>query len=101
MILDAESLADGTRLAADVCILGAGAAGITLARELEGTGLTVVVLESGAETLEPDIQDLARGARTEVDALNGAVVREGERLGVPTPVNRRLWQDVLKLEARA
>ena len=54
-------LADGTRLAADVCILGAGAAGITLARELEGTGLTVVVLESGAETLEPDIQDLARG----------------------------------------
>ncbi len=61
MIVDAESLADGTRLSADVCILGAGAAGITLARELEGTGLEVVVLESGAETLEPDIQDLARG----------------------------------------
>jgi len=61
VILDAESLAAGTRLSADVCILGAGAAGITLARELEGAGLTVVVLESGAETLEPDIQDLARG----------------------------------------
>ena len=61
MILDAEALADGTRLSADVCILGAGAAGITLARELAGTGLEVVVLESGAETLEPDIQDLARG----------------------------------------
>ena len=61
MILDAENVAGGTRLSADVCILGAGAAGITLARELEGTGLSVVVLESGAETLEPDIQDLARG----------------------------------------
>ncbi len=61
MILDAEGLDAGSRLPADVCILGAGAAGITLARELEGTGLQVVVLESGAETLEPDIQDLARG----------------------------------------
>ncbi|MET0489921.1 MAG: GMC family oxidoreductase, partial [Acidimicrobiales bacterium] len=61
MILDAEDLDSGSRLTADVCILGAGAAGITLARDLEGTGLQVVVLESGAEALEPDIQDLARG----------------------------------------
>ena len=61
MIVDGESIASGDRRRADVCILGAGAAGITLARELEGTGLTVIVLESGAETLEPDIQDLARG----------------------------------------
>ncbi len=61
MIVDAEGLTSGTRLRADVCILGAGAAGITLALELAGTGLEVVVLESGAETLEPDIQDLAKG----------------------------------------
>jgi choline dehydrogenase-like flavoprotein len=61
VIVDGESLDAGSRLPADVCILGAGAAGITLARELEGSGLTVVVLESGAESLEPDIQDLARG----------------------------------------
>ena len=61
MITDAEGLASGTNLTADVCILGAGAAGITLARELTGHGLQVVVLESGAETLEPDIQALAQG----------------------------------------
>lgn len=35
-------------------------------------------------------QDLARGRRTEIDHLNGYVVREGERLGIPTPANRVL-----------
>ncbi len=35
-------------------------------------------------------QDIARGKRTEIDALNGHIARLGERLGVPTPVNRAL-----------
>lgn len=61
MIRNANELDPGARLAADVCILGAGAAGITLALELEGSGLEVVVLESGAEALQPDIQALAEG----------------------------------------
>jgi len=36
------------------------------------------------------LQDLERGKRLEWDALNGAVVRAGERAGVPTPLNRTL-----------
>lgn len=44
------------------------------------------------------LQDRDRGARTEIDALCGAVAREGRRLGVPTPVNDRLWQAVTALE---
>ena len=44
-----------------------------------------------AENDSSMLQDIRRGAPTEVDAINGAVVREGERLGVPTPVNRSLW----------
>jgi 2-dehydropantoate 2-reductase len=36
------------------------------------------------------LQDVLRGAPTEVDAINGAVVREGARSGVPTPVNETL-----------
>ncbi len=32
--------------------------------------------------------DLLAGRRIEVDTLNGSVVRLGERLGVPTPINR-------------
>ena len=35
-------------------------------------------------------QDLARGRRTEIDALNGYVARRGRELGVPTPVNQAL-----------
>ncbi|MEK7278538.1 MAG: ketopantoate reductase C-terminal domain-containing protein, partial [Chloroflexota bacterium] len=35
-------------------------------------------------------QDILRGAPTEIEAINGAVVREGEQVGVPTPVNGML-----------
>ncbi len=33
------------------------------------------------------LQDIAHGRKTEIDYLNGAVVRAGEALGIPTPVN--------------
>lgn len=36
------------------------------------------------------LQSLEKGSRTEIDFINGAVVRAGERLGVATPVNRTL-----------
>lgn len=52
MILDANAIADGEHLACDVCIVGGGAAGITLALELSGHGLDVVLAESGG--LAPD-----------------------------------------------
>lgn len=45
------------------------------------------------------LQDILRGAPTECDAINGAVVREGARLGVSTPVNEVLWQLVLAMSA--
>lgn len=36
------------------------------------------------------LQDVRRVAPTEIDAICGAIVRAGEHLGVPTPVNRTL-----------
>ncbi len=36
------------------------------------------------------LQDISRAAPTEIDAISGAVVRLGKKLGVPTPVNQRL-----------
>ena len=36
-------------------------------------------------------QDLLRGTRLELDWLSGAVVRRGERAGLPTPVHRTLY----------
>jgi 2-dehydropantoate 2-reductase len=43
-------------------------------------------------------QDIARGRPTEIDHLNGYVAREGERLGIPTPVNRTLHALVKLIE---
>jgi 2-dehydropantoate 2-reductase len=40
------------------------------------------------------LQDVRRGARTEIDAICGAVTRAGERAGVPTPLNRVMTQIV-------
>jgi 2-dehydropantoate 2-reductase len=45
-------------------------------------------------------QDLARGKRSEIDHLNGYVLRQGEALGIATPVNRVLYAIVKLLEAR-
>ncbi|MDB5845295.1 MAG: ketopantoate reductase, partial [Polaromonas sp.] len=33
---------------------------------------------------------LEKGSVTEIDYINGAVVRQGDKVGVPTPVNRTL-----------
>ncbi len=45
------------------------------------------------------LQDVLRGAETEIDAINGAVVQAGDRLGVPVPVNRLLVALIKALEA--
>ncbi|WP_338641690.1 ketopantoate reductase family protein [Burkholderia pyrrocinia] len=46
-------------------------------------------------------QDLARGKRSEIDHLNGAVVRRGVAAGIGTPVNQTLCLLVKMLEAKA
>jgi choline dehydrogenase-like flavoprotein len=62
LIEDARRLAPGTQVAADVCIVGAGAAGITIARALEGSGLAVCLVESGGLEADAATQDLYRGS---------------------------------------
>jgi len=52
MIFDARSLPENETIETDVCIVGAGTAGITLAREFIGQEFRVCLLESGG--LEPD-----------------------------------------------
>jgi 2-dehydropantoate 2-reductase len=43
------------------------------------------------------LQDVLRGAPTEIESICGAIVRNGEERGVPTPVNRVVWQLVRAL----
>ncbi len=44
-----------------------------------------------ATNISSMLQDVRRGAPTEIDAICGAVVQRGEQYGVPTPVNRVCW----------
>lgn len=46
------------------------------------------------------LQDMLRGALTEIDAINGAVTAAGDAVGVATPVNRTLWRLVRAAVAR-
>jgi choline dehydrogenase-like flavoprotein len=61
MISYLESLQDKSKLRSDICIVGTGPAGITLAKELIDSGLKVVILESGDFQFNPDIQNLYAG----------------------------------------
>lgn len=55
----------------------------------------------GAGATSSTAQDLARGKRTEIDSLNGYVVRRGKELGIATPANLVLSALVKLLEEKA
>lgn len=59
MIFNASTVPEGASLDTAVCVIGAGPAGLTLAHELAGSGLDVVVVESGAEDFDERPQALA------------------------------------------
>ena len=50
-----------------------------------------------ADNLSSMLQDVLRGAPTEIDAICGAIVQAGEETGVPAPINRTLWHLVKAL----
>ena len=52
MFRDARALEDGSELVTDVCVVGTGAAGVTCAAELAGSGMRVLMVEAGG--LESD-----------------------------------------------
>ncbi len=58
---DANKLPNGTEVVSDVCIIGAGPAGMTAAREFLKTNYTVSLLESGGQAYDYDIQMLSQG----------------------------------------
>lgn len=64
MFDDLRSLDDGAVLDADICIVGAGAAGISMAVGLSNSGLKILLLEAGGAEFEDDSQSIYQGAET-------------------------------------
>jgi choline dehydrogenase-like flavoprotein len=61
MIVDSRSIDNSCRLQSEICIVGAGAAGITLALELLSKNVSVVLLESGGAKSDSMTQSLYAG----------------------------------------
>ena len=67
---DTRTLEEGAMIEADLCIVGAGAAGIAMAREFIGHSLRVVLLESGDFVFRHRPQFLYLGENVGLDSLS-------------------------------
>jgi 2-dehydropantoate 2-reductase len=70
------------------CVAVAAAEGVTIAPDIESAVLGLAATMPGQKS--STAQDLAAGKPTEIDHLNGLIIRRGAALGVPTPANRVL-----------
>jgi 2-dehydropantoate 2-reductase len=84
--------------AMEEAIAVAEAAGVAFQADEVRETVKALGVESMVNTISSTAQDIALGRRTEIDSLNGYVVRRGRELGVPTPVNQTLYALVKLLE---
>ena len=64
MHTDARNLEDNTLIQGDICIVGAGAAGIAIALEWKDSPYNIILLEGGGFEYDPDVQQLYKGKTT-------------------------------------
>jgi len=98
VLADHEETLDLMRLAVTEAWDVAKAKGVTLLVD-DPVAQAVAVARKTAGNIASMHQDVRYGRRTEIDFITGAVCREGERLGVPTPCNRVLTLLVRSLRA--
>ena len=60
---------------------------------------TVAVCRATARNISSMRQDVLKKRHTEIDAINGAVVREALHFGIPTPVNNALVRRIKEIES--
>lgn len=103
MIESADAIPRDSRIDADVCIVGSGAAGIPLALELSGHGLSVVVLESGRLQADAATQALYAGAVADARLHSPPDKYRQRRLGGSTAIwgGRCVPFDPIDLAARS
>jgi 2-dehydropantoate 2-reductase len=80
------------------CLAVASAEGVTVPGDVDAAIRNIA--QSMPGQYSSTAQDLARGKRSEIDYLNGLIVRRGKAHGIATPVNRTLWALVKLLESK-
>ena len=80
------------------CLAVAQAEGVQVAGDVHAA--VAGLADSMPSQLSSTAQDLARGKRSEIDYLNGLIVKRGEALGIATPANRVLWALVKLMEEK-
>ena len=83
----------------DECLAVARAEGVQVPGDPHAAVRRLV--ESMPAQYSSTAQDLARGKPTEIDFLNGHIVRRGKALGIATPANQVLWALVKLVEKNA
>jgi 2-dehydropantoate 2-reductase len=76
------------------------AARVGIRVDVDPVASTCRVIRDTAGNCSSMLQDVSRGKRTEIDALNGQVCELGRKYGVPTPVNDTLTALVKGIEKR-
>src|SRR5438105_1535767 len=103
MQIDARTLPDGQTLEADLCVVGAGPAGLTLARALASSDLRVAVLESGGFTPDRDAQALCDGTTVGDPYMGPLLTRRRQAGGTVndwnTPVGAAMGGKYVPLDA--
>jgi 2-dehydropantoate 2-reductase len=93
-----EGVQDVMRDVVNECLAVAKAEGVTVVGDVDTS--VRMIAETMPGQFSSTAQDLARGKKSEIDYLNGLVVRRGQVLGIATPANRVLWSLVKLLEAK-
>ncbi|RUZ74233.1 2-dehydropantoate 2-reductase [Mesorhizobium sp. M7A.F.Ca.US.006.01.1.1] len=97
-LLEVDGVMDVMMQVVDECLAVASRSGISV----PGDTLQTVVALAGTmpDQYSSTAQDVARGKKSEIDYLNGFIVRKGAALGIPTPSNRVLHTMVKLAEAK-
>lgn len=96
-MVEVPGVRETMRAAVDEVLAVAAACGVRMSEDLPAKVARIAQAMPGQYS--STAQDLVRGRRTEIDHLNGFVVRRGDALGIPVPVNRALWALVRLAEA--
>jgi 2-dehydropantoate 2-reductase len=90
-LLQSEIARDILKSLANEAAAVAEAKGISLSYQNPSQAVEKVAALT-AENISSTLQDIRRGAPTEIDQINGAIVEQALDLGVPVPVNQIVWQ---------